>query len=43
MLAPDYGDLYILIAECLKDQHNLFLLAKGSGFFVANLMAQKFM
>ena len=43
MLAPDYTSLYLEIAQSLKGQHNLFLLAKGSAFYVAYLMAQKFM
>lgn len=28
-----------VIAEELKGQHNLFILAKGSGFYPANYMA----
>jgi len=39
----DYLELYQKIAEKLKTQQNLFLLGKGTGFFAANYVAQKFM
>jgi len=37
-----YTDLYQKIALALKNVHNLFLLAKGVGFFVCEYAAQKF-
>ncbi len=33
---------YKAVAEMLKGQENLFLLAKGTGYFVANYMSEKF-
>ena len=42
-LTDEYLELYQQIAEMLKTQQNLFCLAKGTGFFVQNYMAQKFM
>lgn len=35
--------VYAQVAAMLQTQNNLFILAKGSGFFVANYMAQKFL
>jgi len=34
---------YSKISKVLKNQQNLFILAKGSGNFVGNFMAQKFL
>lgn len=34
---------YEKISEVLKNHHNLFVLAKGSGWFAANFIAQKFL
>ena len=33
---------YKEVAALLRDQENLFILAKGTGFYVANYMAEKF-
>ena len=41
-LAEPYVTKYKEIATFLRDHENLFILAKGTGFFVANYMAEKF-
>lgn len=33
---------YKEVAALLRDHENIFILAKGTGFFVANYMAEKF-
>lgn len=34
---------YTQVSDMLSKHHNLFILAKGSGFFTANYVAQKFL
>lgn len=41
-LTDTYKDKYKEIGVFLRDHENLFILAKGTGFFVANYMAEKF-
>jgi len=41
-LQPSYLAKYKAIAQFLKGQDNIFLLAKGLGHFVADFIAQKF-
>ena len=41
-LQPSYLAKYKAIAQFLKGQDNIFLLAKGLGHFVADFVAQKF-
>lgn len=39
----DYLEIYQAIAEKLKGQQDMFILGKGTGFFAANYVSQKFM
>lgn len=41
-LQPSYLEKYKAIAQFLKGQDNIFLLAKGLGHYVADFIAQKF-
>jgi glucosamine 6-phosphate synthetase-like amidotransferase/phosphosugar isomerase protein len=41
-LSDTFKDKYKEVATFLRDHENLFILAKGTGFFVANYMAEKF-
>lgn len=41
-LQPSYIAKYKELAEVFKSQDNIFLLAKGTGSFVADFIAQKF-
>ena len=42
-LDDDYIELYKKIAEALKNQQDLFILGKGTGFMAAEYAASKFM
>ena len=41
-LTDQFKNKYKEVGALLRDQENLFILAKGSGFLVANYMAEKF-
>ena len=41
-LTDAYITKYKEVASLLRDHENLFILAKGTGFMVANYMAEKF-
>lgn len=41
-LTDTYINQYKEVAQLLKDHENLFILAKGTGFMVANYMSEKF-
>lgn len=41
-LNEQYKTLYKEIGAFLRDHQNLFILAKGSGFYIANYVASKF-
>lgn len=41
-LTEPYKAQYKEIGALLRDHENLFILAKGTGFMVANYMAEKF-
>ena len=41
-LTEVYKEKFKQIGTFLRDHENLFILAKGTGFFVANYMAEKF-
>lgn len=43
LVDPRQLEIYSQVAKMLKNQHNLFILAKGSGLPVANYMIQKFL
>lgn len=42
-LTDEYLEIYKQVAEVLKDQRDMFMLAKGTGFLTQNYMAGKFM
>ena len=42
-LTDEYLEIYKQVAEVLKDQRDMFMLAKGTGFLAQNYMAGKFM
>ena len=42
-LEDDYVETYKQIAEVLKDQQDIFLLGKGTGFFAVEYAGSKFM
>lgn len=41
-LTDHYLNLYKDVASLLKNHENLFILAKGTGYLVANYMSEKF-
>lgn len=41
-LTDPFKNQYKEIGAALRDHENLFILAKGTGFMVANYMAEKF-
>jgi hypothetical protein len=41
-LTDQYLNLYKDVAALLRNHENLFILAKGTGYLVANYMSEKF-